>query len=67
MLNSITKQHVKMLYHGFRAFYASLFATEIEKLLLNNNIRASCRTNMSSKQNIKRYKQQKSSRFQKPQ
>lgn len=37
--------------------YASLFAEELEKLLANNKIRASCQTNMSPKHYSKRCKQ----------
>ena len=39
--------------------YASLFAVELEKLLANNKIRASCQTNMSTKHYSKRCEQQK--------
>ena len=39
--------------------HTSLFAVELEKLLVNNKIRASCQANMTPKHFSKRYKQQK--------
>ena len=41
------------------ANYASLFAVELERLLANNNIRASCQTNITLRHYSKRCKQQK--------
>ena len=42
-----------------KANYASSFAMELEELLVNGNIIASCQANISSKQKIRRYKQHK--------
>ena len=40
------------------ANYTSLVAMELSKLLVNGQITASCQTNMSPKQHMKRYQQQ---------
>ena len=42
----------------YSASYASFFAMELEKSLVNDDIRATCKTNLSPKHYIKRYKQQ---------
>ena len=39
--------------------YVSLFALELDKLLVNDKIIASCQTNISPKHCIKGYRQQK--------
>ena len=46
-----------------KANYASSFAMELEELLVNGNIIASCQANISSKQKIRRYKQHKKKLF----
>ena len=49
---------VLLVHVVYNASYASFFAMELEKSLVNDDIRATCKTNLSPKHYIKRYKQQ---------
>ena len=53
-------RHGCLVHYVYDANYASLFAMELAKILVNGkNITGSCHWNMSPKHEIKRYKQQK--------
>lgn len=49
---------VLLLHVVCNASYPSFFAMELDKSLVNDDIRATCKTTLSPKHNIKRYKQQ---------
>jgi len=49
---------VLLVHVVYNASYASFFAMELEKSLVNADISATCKTNLSPKHYIKRYKQQ---------
>ena len=49
---------VLLVHVVYNASYASFFAMELEKSLVNDDIRATCKTNLPPKHYIKRYKQQ---------
>ena len=53
-LRAVSRTAVLLVHVVYNASYGSFFAMELEKLLVNDDIRATCKTNLSPKHYIKR-------------
>ena len=57
-LRAVSGTAVLLVQVVYNASYASFFAMELEKSLVNDDVRATCKTKLSPKHYMKRYKQQ---------